>query len=147
MAEMVATNVVASQTPNGDRLQRRPLVPKIKKLLNNNPLTSSQVDRLLSTDSAWVLLPTPTHQNNNHHHHCAAMSLTTLPTHHDTSVIIAQTFLQLVQFQKHNCFGLAWLCFKLFDQPILDCCIQEIKSFYMRYLPFCLLYTRRFSIP
>ena len=29
-----------------------------------------------------------------------------------------RTFLQLVQFQKHNCFGLAWLCFKLFDHGI-----------------------------
>ena len=28
MIEKVATNVVASQPPNGDRLQRRPLVPK-----------------------------------------------------------------------------------------------------------------------
>ena len=27
MAEIVATNVVASRPPNGDRLQRRPLVP------------------------------------------------------------------------------------------------------------------------
>ena len=27
-AEKVATNVVASRPPNGDRLQRRPLVPK-----------------------------------------------------------------------------------------------------------------------
>ena len=26
-AEIVATNVVASRPPNGDRLQRRPLVP------------------------------------------------------------------------------------------------------------------------
>ena len=26
--EIVATNVVASRPPNGDRLQRRPLVPK-----------------------------------------------------------------------------------------------------------------------
>ena len=29
MAEIVATNVVASRPPNGDRLQRRPLVPII----------------------------------------------------------------------------------------------------------------------
>ena len=28
MVEIVATNVVASRPPNGDRLQRRPLVPK-----------------------------------------------------------------------------------------------------------------------
>ena len=28
MMEIVATNVVASRPPNGDRLQRRPLVPK-----------------------------------------------------------------------------------------------------------------------
>ena len=28
-AEIVATNVVASRSPNGDRLQRRPLVPII----------------------------------------------------------------------------------------------------------------------
>ena len=27
MAEIVATNVVASRPPNGDQLQRRPLVP------------------------------------------------------------------------------------------------------------------------
>ena len=27
MTEIVATNVVASQPPNGDRLQRQPLVP------------------------------------------------------------------------------------------------------------------------
>ena len=29
MTEIVATNVVASRPPNGDRLQRRPLVPKV----------------------------------------------------------------------------------------------------------------------
>ena len=29
MVEIVATNVVASRPPNGDRLQRRPLVPKV----------------------------------------------------------------------------------------------------------------------
>ena len=29
--EIVATNVVASQPPNGDRLQRQPLVPKFLK--------------------------------------------------------------------------------------------------------------------
>ena len=47
----MATNVVASQTPNGDRLQRRPLVPKIKKnCKNSNPLTSLQVDCLTATD-------------------------------------------------------------------------------------------------
>ena len=32
--EIVATNVVASQPPNGDRLQRRPLVPKTNNLNN-----------------------------------------------------------------------------------------------------------------
>ena len=31
-AEIVATNVVASRPPNGDRLQCRPLVPKFKQL-------------------------------------------------------------------------------------------------------------------
>ena len=30
-AEIVATNVVAGRPPNGDRLQRRPLVPMEKK--------------------------------------------------------------------------------------------------------------------
>ena len=30
--KIVATNVVASRPPNGDRLQRRPLVPKQLKL-------------------------------------------------------------------------------------------------------------------
>ena len=29
--KIVATNVIASQPPNVDRLHRRPLVPKIKK--------------------------------------------------------------------------------------------------------------------
>ena len=33
MAEIVATNVVASRPPNGDRLQRRPLVPKGERML------------------------------------------------------------------------------------------------------------------
>ena len=31
MMKIVATNVVASRPPNGDRLQRRPLVPKERK--------------------------------------------------------------------------------------------------------------------
>ena len=31
-AEIVATNVVASQPPNGDRLQRRPLVPIVAEV-------------------------------------------------------------------------------------------------------------------
>jgi hypothetical protein len=31
MMKIVATNVVASRPPNGDRLQRRPLVPKLGK--------------------------------------------------------------------------------------------------------------------
>ena len=31
MVEIVATNVVASRPPNGDRMQRQPLVPKWKK--------------------------------------------------------------------------------------------------------------------
>ena len=30
MVEIVATNVVASRPPNGDRLQRRPLVPIVR---------------------------------------------------------------------------------------------------------------------
>ena len=30
--EIVATNVVASRPPNGDRLQRRPLVPIMMKI-------------------------------------------------------------------------------------------------------------------
>ena len=30
MVKIVATNVVARQPPNGDRLQRRPLVPILK---------------------------------------------------------------------------------------------------------------------
>ena len=30
--EIVATNVVASRPPNGDRLQRRPLVPKVARI-------------------------------------------------------------------------------------------------------------------
>ena len=33
-AEIVATNVVASRPPNGDRLQRRPLVPIIAQKSN-----------------------------------------------------------------------------------------------------------------
>ena len=32
MMKKVATNVNASRTPNGDRLQRRPLVPKFPSL-------------------------------------------------------------------------------------------------------------------
>ena len=48
---------------------------------------------------------------------------------------------------RANIIGLVWFGFKLIDQSILDCCIQEIKSFHMRYLPLCLLYNRRFSIP
>ena len=34
MAEIVATNVVASRPPNGDRLQSRPLVPISVSMLN-----------------------------------------------------------------------------------------------------------------
>ena len=34
MKKIVATNVVASRPRNGDRLQRRPLVPKLNIVLN-----------------------------------------------------------------------------------------------------------------
>ena len=39
-AEIVATNVVASRPPNGNRLQRRPLVPIVEKVQELPPLTS-----------------------------------------------------------------------------------------------------------
>ena len=40
MMKIVATNVVASRPPNGDRLQRRPLVPK--KSVDEQIFNSSQ---------------------------------------------------------------------------------------------------------
>ena len=39
MMEIVATNVVASQPPNADRLHRQPLVPKMLHF-NNFPLST-----------------------------------------------------------------------------------------------------------
>ena len=39
MMEIVATNVVASQPPNADRLHRQPLVPKMVHF-NNFPLST-----------------------------------------------------------------------------------------------------------
>ena len=46
MAEIVATNVVPSRPPNGDRLQRRPLVP-----ISNKPskqLTEQEDDLIVN---------------------------------------------------------------------------------------------------
>ena len=37
MMKIVATNVVASRPPNGDRLQRRPLVPIFKAVVKTTP--------------------------------------------------------------------------------------------------------------
>ena len=42
MAEIVATNVVASRPPNGDRLQRRPLVPICSLYVSHTDLASQQ---------------------------------------------------------------------------------------------------------
>ena len=58
MAEIVATNVVASRPPNGDRLQRRPLVPKRSPLKLKDQLEMMNRDqenrkKLMMQDTLW----------------------------------------------------------------------------------------------
>ena len=49
-AEIVATNVVASQAPNSDRLQRRPLMPKSTRMKD------AQIHRSLDIMTTAALL-------------------------------------------------------------------------------------------
>ena len=51
MTEIVATNVVASRPPNGDRLQRRPLVPIFKIIFKYEVIPKQEIaeDSLKST--------------------------------------------------------------------------------------------------
>ena len=47
--EIVATNVVASRPPNGDRLQRRPLVPTYRSLQEYIKIISAVLQDFLTT--------------------------------------------------------------------------------------------------
>ena len=60
MAEIVATNVVASRPPNGDRLQRRPLVPITAEIVAT---TSLPVGHLTATDCNTAARAKNTHQD------------------------------------------------------------------------------------